>query len=87
MNEYMCFDSEAEAKAWLAAVDARLGYPNPATMTQTYSDVVAGEDGKFYVPINATCPAEERAKVQGVRRLSAGEVELTEFGLRRKIKK
>ena len=73
-NELISFDSESEALAWCAAIDAKLGYPNPATKTERYTVPLPGDDGRYYVPTNADCPASEITKIASAKRITPTDV-------------
>jgi|GEM_PF-3481333 len=49
MTGFLEFSSEADAKAFMAKIDAKTGYPNPKTKTARYTVAVKHPSGKRWV--------------------------------------
>ncbi len=49
MTRFLEFSSDADAKAFVAKMDAKMGYPNPKTKTERYTMAVKHPSGKRWV--------------------------------------
>lgn len=74
MNHTLVFDTEAEAIACSDEINALLGYPNPVTKTERYTEPVMGEDGKWYVPTGVDCPGSVKAKLSAARKIDPTDI-------------
>lgn len=58
MSQFLEFESEAAFESWLENANQALGYPNPATRTQRYTEITfSAEDGHVFCPVDNGCPA------------------------------
>lgn len=74
MTDIITFNSFDEADVFCKSVDAKLGYPNPETKTERYTEIEKGVDNKWYVATNSLCPINELAKIPAVQKIANSDI-------------